>query len=215
MKIILLALFLVSCATQQAPAKYKIYVDAISDNGPSSSSQSFVIFSGMDDVADDDLVFRRNAGALSMGLQASGYTLYKGNDATEADIVVYLSYWTSEPRQNIAVSSRPIYSQQTVTNAFGQNLGTISGFTGSRTDVETFDTYTTHILLKVVDAKTEKKVLWKAQAYDVGGTNPDINNAVPFLVKAAYPHFGKSTASSVYKEIGANDLGYLRKPAND
>lgn len=208
-----LLLIFVSCATKAPVPVYSVYVDSISAD--SAAGKSFVIFSGMDNVSDEDLTFRKNAQAISLALQAQGYKHYNGDEL--ADIMVFVGYSVSEPRSHTQSRLVKTYNRQSVdvSNAYGKKLGTLSGWTPTtNTVVESYNTFLRHVVVRAVDVKT-KKELWKTEAFSEGASD-DINTALLFMVRAAYPHFGTSTDGRTLQEVihSEENLKYLRKPAS-
>jgi hypothetical protein len=206
-------LFLVSCSSSKPVPVYQVYIDSIS--AESASGKSFVIFSGMNNISDEDLTFKKNAQAISLALQEAGYKHYEGDEL--ADVMVFVGYSVSEPRINTQTRLVKSYNRQSVdvNNVYGQKLGTLSGWTPTTNAVvESYNTYLRHVVVRAVDVKT-KKELWKTEAFSEGSSD-DINTALLFMVKAAYPHFGTNTGGRTLKEIvhSEENLQYLRKPAS-
>jgi hypothetical protein len=204
---ILSLMLLVSCSTRKAPiSAYEVSVDAISDQ-EFQAPQSFVLFSDMKDVSDEDLSFRRNAGVIAAAMEKRGYRMYKGDDL--ADIVILVSYDTSDPKLNVETVNRPKYQYKTVNvnDQFGKKVGTISGLDKQNfAETRSFNTYQQRLVLRALDSKT-KKPLWKVTAVSED-TNSDITNAIPFLMRATYPETGKT--SKTFSQVAASDINFLK-----
>lgn len=184
--------------------------------------QSYILLSGMKDSNPDDLQYKEYAGYIHKVLQDKGF---KQTDFANADMVVFLYYGLSDPKNEQYSYSMPIYGQTGVSssyttgtvNSFG-NMATYSGSTtytptygvvGSQNYSGTRTYYTRHIILDAVDAKKYKELqkiqsLWKTTIISTGSSG-DLRTIFPILLGAGKEYIGTNTGKAINVNLSEND----------
>ena len=213
---VLLCLGLCGCATE--PPQFVISVDSINNN-EAITQKSCVVTPGMQGVPPDDLNFKEYAGYVKRVLTLKGCVL--SEDMQTADIVVFLGYGVSEPKEHVYTYSTPIWGQTGVSSAnttgtvfsSGHNANIMAtttytpsyGVVGASTHSGTFVTYTRQISLVAYDMKIyretkREKQLWKTEIVSTGNCG-DLRVVFPILLAAATKYIGENTEQKVITTI--------------
>ena len=199
-----------------------------------TGGRTYWLLSGKKDVTTDDLEFREFASYLRSGLNQAGFMEAPGFD--RADLAVFISYGSGNAKEHNYSYSLPIYGQTgggtynfSGTTFSGSSTattyGTIQqqpqyGVVGSQQISGTEINYLRYLVVDVLDAKKfqlEKKVVpvWKTEVSSWGRVD-DIRYAMPPLVVAATPYFGKNTKQRLFFNINVGDkrLQLLRSREN-
>lgn len=202
MKIFLLPLMLLisSCST---PIYYSNKVDSISST---SEKASFIIVPGLKDVRETDLRFKEFAEVAARGLEKAGYR--RASSPKNTKLVVELSYSVSDPSTRTEYN----YVQKTtkVSNGFGQELGSVSGYVNEADDVTE---YRRKVVIKAFNLN--KTQAWETSVISTGSSG-DLRKVFPFLITAAIPYFGVNTGTQLHVEVPVTSETalQLRQPAS-
>ncbi len=137
---------------------------------------------------------------------------YKETESRTAKLAVYLAYGVSESSPGtVSRGPAPIMGSQSAMGAGGGAYGT----SVAASDPSTVRHFTNRVVIVVGDLPKSREAgslveLWRGDATSTGLTR-DLPAAMPFLVEAAFRHFGQTTASPVRHTFGEEEIKMLRE----
>ena len=223
--IVLLALFLVGCATVDRP-QFSVGVNSFARPG-SEMRKSFILLPSDQARSAEDLEFLEFAAHVERALISRGYT--KGDSFETADLAVFLAYGIGEPKDHSYTYTLPVWGQTGVAsstttgavNVYG-NTGTYSqtttntpqfGVKGYTTHQGSYTTFSRHAFLTAYDLvdyrqKKTEKILWETRIASVGSSG-DLRRVFPIMIAAGSPYFGASTGKIVDVSLLEDDSRVL------
>lgn len=215
---IIFSLIFTGCAT----SSYTVKVDSIADS--ESLGETYVLKSGLQGIADNDLRFKEYANIVSNALKRKG--LKKVDDVKTADLVIMLAYGISDPKTKSYTRSVPVYGQNNTTtvvnNSWGQQIGSFqtqqsnpyapSGYQSVTDEVTTYDRF---VVLTAYDAKDvikprgkdekfEPKMAWETKVTSTGSSG-DLRKVFPVMMIGAIPFFGENSGKQKVLNIDIDD----------
>lgn len=207
--IVLISLLLLTACNK----KLILHVDAIKGQPLGGSEKSYVLKSGLKNIAEGDLYFQEFSAYAHHILKQQGYTLSQKGD--KAALTIYLSYGVSGTKVTRHRYSTPTYDfvgGDTVTihtasvNADGdQTISSQQVYIPTRlkqTGREFHNKKTVlHILYLKLEAKSRagsnKPIARWSASVETSSTNKDLRNLMPYLATALQPYLGKDTGEVV------------------
>lgn len=209
--LVLSAVVLSGCATQNMPTHFLVFVDSISGDG-APSSMTYVIGSGDKQISSGDLQFREYASQIERAIADKGYV--KAQNPDDAAVLVALTYGISDPKDTSVSYSLPVFGQTGVASSttYGR-VGAGGTFTGTTYNTPSFGvtgyvpvtdnhtTYNRHFVATAFDLAASKKLgrdvqLWRTTVTSTGSSN-DLRRVFPYMVYAAHPYFGGNTGRKI------------------
>ncbi len=204
-----------------------VKVDSITSAGQDAGS-SYVWFSGMEGVAQDDLYFREFSSYFRTVLKQRGY--HEGG-ADSADLAIYFSYGVAPGRTVYYTTSTPIYGWfggDTIVYVESSDAG--DGKQSARTtrtittpiyrrmvgvDVDT-RSYTLFTSFATLEAKRfqpgksaqQMETVWKITLSTTSRSN-DLRALMPALALAAAPHIGIDSGAAKIIKVKRDDPALL------
>lgn len=216
---IILVLILSGCATS---VPFEVKVDSINRKKLSNIAK-YMIVPGNDGAKMNDLQFLEYVAYVKRALMLNKFSLVK--DASDAEVLIFLSYGIGDPEKHQYAYSTPIYGQTGVssstTTASVQSFGNMAtgisnttytpsyGVVGSKMKSGTYVTYTRFLELKAFDAKELKDggdvvEIWSTKVVSTGSSD-DLRRVFPVMVAAAKPYISKNTNRKITININEGD----------
>ncbi len=199
----LLLLVLVSCASVPRQDKSLVKVGITSIKVVDSTSRNVFVSTGMNEVENDNQLFKIYASVVYEALKGRGYVPVSSKD--KANLIVYLSYEVSDPENYTHTQSVPVYggnSTSTVTNQFGQQIGTIRtqnyGPTGYREVKSSYSIYSKKITLHAYEGE---QMVWATSLAHHSSSSTDLFKLFPYMVQAGAPYFDKHLDDAPIVEV--------------
>jgi hypothetical protein len=221
MKKIFICLVLVFCCG--CGARFSVNVDSISSGEPLSHAKCTILPTDPN-VVSNHLQHEEYSKYIKRALEKKGCELT--DQVSEAEVVVFLQYGITEPRESLYSYSTPVWGQTGVSSSystgrihsFGSGMASYSGtttytptygITGYQTHIGTRITYTRFMVLDAYDLeeyrKTREEVqLWKTTAISTGSSG-DLRRVFPIMVAACTEHIGENTGKQVEIVLYEND----------
>lgn len=220
-KTILISICLVIVGGCGSP--YHVNVDSIS-SGELLSDSKCIILPIDPNAVNSQLQFKEYSQYIKRALEKKGYNVV--DSINEAQLVIFLKYGISEPKENIYSYSMPVWGQTGVSSShstgtihsFGGGMASYSGsttympnygITGYQTHIGTRTAYTRYIILDAYNLKeyrkTNKEVqLWKTIITSTGSSG-DLRRAFPVMIAASKKYVGENTGKQVKIVLFEND----------
>lgn len=224
MKMLVLLFVLVGCASTDRSNQLLVGVNSVTE--VESSGKKVYVVSGTDEVSDTDLLFKKFAKLTYSSLASQGYVpVYTFK---EAELVVFLSYEVSDPKNYTQTRNVPIFGGNSTTavhNQAGAQIGTLrtQNFqpTGYRQDTVNYTIYNRKITLHVYEASKanaedrNEHLVW-GMIINSNGPSPELTAIFPHLLVVGAPFFGKPLSGQITESINLDDarVTALRKPAS-
>ena len=177
------------CATQPQIA---VAVDGITTK-TERKLESFVLRSGMQDVAESDLEFREFASYIERALLDHGFL--RIDDEQAADLVIYMSY-------GIGILEAEPYTRARPQIGVGGNVVRADAEGGTRVS------YFQYLRLDALDQRPqedgEAEPVWKTTITS-NADSADLRRIFPVLVGAASPYLGRNTGHRVLVHLSEDD----------
>jgi hypothetical protein len=179
----------------------------------------FAIMPGNKGVSEFDLDFLETKDAVEQALLSQGFELAAKPD--RAQILVFVSYGIGLPQTHTHSYQMPVYGQigggtsrvnSTVITPQGIShvTGTITqqpvyGVTGYSTKTSTTTTYTRWLRVDAINMseylKTKSiKSTWDTRMVSIG-TNGDLRQIIPVMLRAGLPYFGKTSGQTIQTNV--------------
>ncbi len=212
---VLLLLALGGCATTRVVTR----VEAYARPGAPKATR-YVMVPGNGETTPDNLTFQEYAFLFEQALAGAGFE--RVADTERAELMVYLSYATSEPQTQTYSYVRPIMGQTGVRQEVQTETDPRTGATTETTtrtpiyDVVEYRTeYAERIVYEHVFTLEAYEALpylesgamlkaWKVNTASIGPSS-DLRFVMPFMVASSRRYFGASTGHVVTQEISSND----------
>ena len=196
-----------------ACTRFHVYVNGFQNpSQPIPLQATFIVFSIA--AKENDLEFQEYSRMIEKKLEERGYRKAEGK---MPDLAIYIAYGIDDGTTRNFAYSTPVYGQKgggTSTfsgTSFGNKgvtnySGTIQsqpsyGVVGSQTVSESYDEYKRILIIDVVDAQKSQKEgtstsLWKGEITSRGYSS-DLRLVMPYLIEAAFQHFGENTKKGI------------------
>ncbi len=215
---VMLAALLAGCSST-IPVK----VDSITSAGQ-EAGRSYVWFSGMEGVAQDDLHFREFSRYFRTVLERRGY---REGSADGADLAIYFSYGVTPGRTVYYTTSTPIYgwfggdtyvyvesegdagkqTTRTITTPIYRRVVGVDVDTRSYTPFTGFATLVAKRYQPGTGAR-QMETLWKITVSTTGRSN-DLRALMPALALAAEPYIGIDSGAARVVRVKRDDPALL------
>lgn len=226
MRMVKVALFVgllaVGCASK--PSGLSVFVEVSGLSVPGGSvARTYILAPGVKDLGPEDLQFREFATYVRGALSRKGFV--EVQDATAADIAVFLTYGIGDPEQHTYVRNLPVYGQigggtSTIslssfgTGGWSTTTGTVTspgsyGQIGSQAQTVTSVTHFRYLLLDAWDLADVRKAqkarpVWKTIVTSTGSSG-DLRQIFPILVAASEAYFGTDTRKQLHVTLEESD----------
>lgn len=194
----------------------ELTVDSINNN-ETMINKNLIILPANKDVILEDLQFQEYASYLKREMVSKGYNIVENME--NADIVVFLGYGISEPKENIVSYSLPVYGKTGVSSATTYKMKYTNfnitnytpeyGIVGEKNHIRRYSTYTRYIYIVAYDNKLSKSAenirqLWKTEIIS-NGTSDDLRWVYPIMLAAAKQYISENTEHKISLKIREND----------
>ncbi len=210
----LLFLFPISCIDTKGPNIVKI--SALSDDDYDHKGKNkYILIPSSKYIKEGDLQFREYKRMITRSLKNAGYIPVASKN--EADILIYMQYGISGPKEEYEQHSVPTYGQMGMTSAYTVPSPTIPGaattfynpnygVVGYSNRVERRINYTKILSLTALENKKGKEddELWKVTAESTGDDN-NMRKIFPSLVIAIEPYLGKNSHQEINITVPDDD----------
>lgn len=209
--LLVLITFLAGCGSPKV-----VTVDALRANQP-LPGKAFRLVSEMKEVSQDDLFFEEVAARLRNALRQAGFTPHNDSSSASPDLRIGVQAFLSDPLTETRSRSEPVYHQTSgsrhviatpvmdskgnvvrfvYSSVWSPPRTEIAGYTRSNEQVTVYD----KILRLSARHPDSGRELWTVSAR-LRSRSTDFRSALPVLLKAAQPYFGKRTEGEVRIEI--------------
>ena len=213
--VIFLSVFIIASCT-----RYNVKVDSI--KGRDFPQKGYTLLPLKDELK--GLEFNEYARLIHAGLEERGFI--NVNDIRKSDIAIFVDFGISDPSSYTTTTSIPQWGQTGVSSSYtsgtfnsyggyGNFSGTTSylpsyGVTGYMPITTRHTEYTRFLKLSAVNTSSWKKdgssveELWKTNVVSTGSSG-SLREVMPYMVAAAYPHFGTSTDKQISITLQEDD----------
>lgn len=220
---------LIACAAATGPT-FRVEVDGLA--APTNYAKSYVLLTGTEDVAEDDLQFKEFATYVRGAMARRGYV--EVSSPSTAEVAVFMTYGIGDPQTRRVTRTIPLYgpieggTSSVSLSTLGPDgltltTGTITtpstyGQIGTRTQTRESITYFRYLILDAWDLNafrsSQKAVpVWKTIVTSTG-ISGDLRVVFPILVAASEPFIGLNTGGRMRVELKESDprVVAVRKP---
>ena len=180
-------LLLTGCGTLGSSTSYTVAISCLS-SGDYPMGAKYVLLPADPAVSVSDLHFKEFADYTERLLSQNFFRRIPVSQQAMSDMVIYLSYSISGPRQSFDTVSRPQFGTSGYQVMSGGYLAPVYGYTGYANEVVTSIDYTRQIILEAVKpgatSPADRIQLWKATITSTG-TNSNLREVFPIMLAAS------------------------------